>query len=94
LLFALVIAVGLTLIFALLYRNVGSWALWWMFSLLIFLAARAGGVWITPVGPKLFGQSWLPFLLAGLFLALLLASAPAGSHHYRNSRRAWQDGLH
>ncbi len=74
-LFAMVVAVGLTLIFAKLLRNVGPWALWWMFLLLVFLAAWAGGVWITPVGPQLFGRYWLPFLLAGLFFALLLAAA-------------------
>lgn len=75
LLFALVVALGLTLIFAGLFRNAGPWALWWMFLLLVFLAAWAGGVWITPIGPQLFGRYWLPFLLAGLFFALLLAAA-------------------
>jgi hypothetical protein len=39
----------------------------------IFLGTWAGGVWITPIGPSLWGIKWLPFFLAGLLLALLLA---------------------
>jgi hypothetical protein len=34
----------------------------------------AGGVWVTPVGPPIFGVYWLPFLLIGLFVVLLIAA--------------------
>lgn len=40
---------------------------------MIFLGKWAGGIWIRPVGPALWGIKWLSFLLAGLLLALLLA---------------------
>jgi hypothetical protein len=45
--------------------------------LVLFLGVWAGGVWFTPVGPPLFGGYWLPFVLMGIFLALLtVALAP------------------
>lgn len=72
LLFALVIAVLLTGLFGLLFRRMtmGSGIL--LFFLVLFLTSWAGGVWLTPFGPPLFGVSWLSFLFIGLFVALLL----------------------
>lgn len=46
--------------------------------MLIFLLSWAGGVWLTPMGPPLLGAYWLPFLLVGLTVALLLAAVPMG----------------
>ena len=74
-LFAAVFAVLLTLIFTTLFRRKGPWSRGMVFFLLVFLAAWAGGIWLLPFGPTLFGVSWLPFLLAGLFVALILAAA-------------------
>jgi len=75
LLFALAVALLLTAIFAAGFRNRGPWAAWWVFLLVVFLAAWAGGVWITPFGPLLFDTYWLPILVVGLIFALLLAAA-------------------
>jgi hypothetical protein len=45
--------------------------------LILFLATWAGGVWAKPFGPSLWGVSWLPFILAGLMIVLILVvSAP------------------
>jgi hypothetical protein len=76
LLFALVVALLLTAVFSLGFRNPGPWGVWWVFLLVIFLAAWAGGVWVTPFGPPLFDTYWLPILFVGLFFALLLAAIP------------------
>lgn len=71
--FALTIAFVLTLLFALIMQRGGRrTGFFWLFWV-IFLGTWAGGIWIRPVGPSLWGIKWLPFLLAGLLLALLLA---------------------
>ncbi|MFW6365262.1 MAG: hypothetical protein ACOC2H_02170 [Spirochaetota bacterium] len=54
----------------------GLWAGFITFFLVIFLASWAGGLWMTPFGPVLFGVYWLPFLLVGTFVALILGAHP------------------
>ena len=79
-LFALLVAVLLSMLFLPLaapYRERagGSSGALLFFFLVLFFATWAGGVWLTPVGPALWGGYWLPFVLIGLFVALLLAAA-------------------
>ncbi|MFW6180534.1 MAG: hypothetical protein ACOC8N_02210 [Spirochaetota bacterium] len=74
-LFALGIGLMLTAVFAGLLGRSGPWASIPVFFAIIFLASWAGGVWIAPVGPALFGVYWVPFLIFGLIIALLLAAA-------------------
>jgi len=73
-LFAIGIALILTAIFAGLLRRRGPWASFLGFFAVVFLAAWAGGVWIRPVGPVLKGVYWLPFLLFGFVVAIILAA--------------------
>lgn len=75
LLFALVIGLLLTALFALLFNTRGPWEVIWVFLLIIVLGAWVGGLWLVPFGPVLFDVAWVPFLLAGLFFALILAAA-------------------
>jgi hypothetical protein len=42
--------------------------------LALFLPIWAGGIWLGPMGPAVFGMYFLPFLLIGLGVALLLAA--------------------
>ena len=42
--------------------------------LMTMLVVWAGGVWLTPVGPALWGGYWLPFVLVGIVFTLVLAS--------------------
>ncbi len=52
----------------------GPWNNLGTLFLVIFLITWAGGLWITPMGPMMFGGYWLPsMIIAGLF-ALLLAN--------------------
>lgn len=45
--------------------------------IVLFLGAWVGGIWLAPFGPTLWGVTWVPFLLAALFVMfLLLAVAP------------------
>ncbi|NIS37834.1 hypothetical protein GWN26_02345 [Candidatus Saccharibacteria bacterium] len=73
-LFAFIIAVVLSGIFVLIIRRYGPWPRSFMFFIIIFLAAWAGGVWMNPVGPTIKGSTWMPFLFVGLIFALLLAA--------------------
>jgi len=57
-------------------RRTGPWASFLFLFFALFLATWAGGIWITPVGrPFLGGIYWLPFLMAGVVFALLMAAA-------------------
>ena len=46
----------------------------WLF-LIIFLTTWAGGIWLKPVGPTLWGVHFLTFLLVGLTTVLFLIIA-------------------
>ena len=43
----------------------------WLF-LMIFLATWAGGTWLKPFGPTLWGIHWLAFLLVGIIIVMFL----------------------
>jgi hypothetical protein len=44
-----------------------------LFLFFIFLALIwAGGTWSAPYGPTLWGAYWLPFLMIGLFLGIII----------------------
>ncbi len=83
LLFSLVIACIFTAIFAAGFRKHKTVPVLLGFLIILFLATCAVGIWMTPVGPLLFGVSWLPFLIVGLLVALLLTAiiAPARPPH-------------
>lgn len=74
---ALLVAIALCGVFTLAARKGGRRrGVLWLF-LVIFLATWAGGIWMKPWGPVMWGIHWLTFLLVGLILALiLLVSAP------------------
>ncbi|GMU21732.1 MAG: hypothetical protein AMXMBFR13_18220 [Phycisphaerae bacterium] len=59
----------------------------WVAALFIFFillaASWAGGIWLTPFGPILWGVYWLPFLLVGLIVALLIGSMAAPARRPR-----------
>jgi hypothetical protein len=55
------------------------------FFLILFFASLAGGIWLTPIGPPLWGGFWASFLVVGIFVALLLVAAgdPPRSYRFR-----------
>ncbi|MEZ5361894.1 MAG: hypothetical protein R2748_05980 [Bryobacterales bacterium] len=85
LLFALVIAVVLFILFGSTLTGVGRpgrtgpKAL--MFFLILFFVIWAGGLWLIPFGPTLFGVGWGRFLAAGLVVVLILAASRPLGHH-------------
>ncbi len=72
--FAFIIALLLVLLFSTLFRDRTPWGSFWLFLLIVVLVTWAGGLWIAPFGPTLFNVTWLPFLLIGIFVVLLLAA--------------------
>ncbi|MFO7985832.1 MAG: hypothetical protein R6U38_08190 [Desulfatiglandaceae bacterium] len=74
-LIALLIALLLTAIFAGALRGHRFGTALIFFFVVLLLGTWAGGVWITPLGPRLWGVSWLSFVLVGLFFALVLTAA-------------------
>lgn len=60
-----------------------------MFVFLIVLAVTwAGGIWTAPFGPPLWGSYWLPFLIVGFVVALLIAAMIPRKRRRRRGRRA------
>jgi len=42
--------------------------------LILFLATWAGGIWLVPIGPRLWGVAWGSFVVVGLVVALLIGA--------------------
>lgn len=76
LLFALIVALIFTAVFAGGLRRPGPWAGWWWFFVIVLLAGMIAALWVEPIGPPLWGvATWLPILWLALLFALLLAAA-------------------
>ena len=57
------------------------------FFLILLLPIWAGGAWLGPMGPTIFGMSALPFLVVGLGVTLLLvAVTPSLRNHDQDSQ--------
>lgn len=52
----------------------GPWGAFWVFLLILVLAAWAGRLWIAPAGPVIWGYAWLPVVFWVLFIALLIGA--------------------
>ncbi len=60
-------------------RGPGPWAGFVFFFVLLFLATWAGGLWVLPWRPMMWGGvPWLSFLVVGVLVALLLAALLPG----------------
>ena len=46
--------------------------------LLVFLATWAGGIWLVPFGPKLWGVAWATFVVVALFVVMLVGAVSNG----------------
>jgi hypothetical protein len=74
LIFALILAMILAAVFGAGFRK-HQWGVDLVFFfILLFLFTWAGGIWITPFGPLVWGVPFFSFLLVGLLFALLLAA--------------------
>lgn len=85
--FSLFIAITITAIFTLFFRNTGPWGGFWIFFLIIFLVAMIAGEWTTPVGPHLYGFYWVPAVFLALVVAFIIAAATPTPGGMRPTRR-------
>lgn len=69
----------ITTIFAVVIKKRGPWSSFWPFFTILFLVVFATEAWVGPIGPNFNDIYWLPPLVVGLAVALLLAAAtPTG----------------
>lgn len=64
-------------------RRRGPWGAFWVFLLILILAAWVGRLWITPAGPLIWGYGWLPVLFWVFMIALLIGIASPGEDDRR-----------
>jgi hypothetical protein len=72
--FAIVITLVVTVLFAYFFRRGGSWAWVALFFFALFFGTWAVGAWL-PFGPRLWGSAWLAYLAAAVVLGMIFASA-------------------
>jgi amino acid transporter len=71
---ALVVSVVITVIAVVAGRK-GPWGTAWTFFLILFLSLWIVSIYIRSVGPVYLGIAWVPIIIAGILLAVLLAAA-------------------
>lgn len=92
LIFAILVAAVFTLLFVLGLRRRGPWNNFFVFFLIILLTVWAAALWVGPVGPAFYGIYWLPLIMVGLFVAILLASfRPSIRSGTQTARQAYEE---
>jgi hypothetical protein len=74
LIFSIFLALVISVIFTWIIRRKGPRKGFFWFFLAIFLAIFTAGIWGKPAGAPLTGLNLVPFLLAGVLVALLLTA--------------------
>ena len=70
-------------IVSLAFGTKGPWGNLLWFFLVVSLFAWAGGVWLVPFGPTLWGIGWLPIIFMGILVSLLLTAASPRTRRWR-----------
>jgi hypothetical protein len=84
LLVALLVGLILTALFSIVIGRTGPWNSLILFFIIIFLGTWAGGLWLRPVGPSLYGYYWITYLIVGILIAVIIA---ASSPEYSRRKR-------
>jgi hypothetical protein len=61
----------------------GPWPNIVWFFLVLFFATWAIGVWADPVGPQIYGVSWVGFFVTAVLIGLLIAAATPSDRRRR-----------
>jgi hypothetical protein len=79
LLLALIVALlfAVILVYGFGRRAAGPMSGFLFFFGLLFFAVWAGSVWITPIGPELWGVPWMTMMIVGLVVAMIIAAVAA-----------------
>lgn len=73
--YLLIVAIAITLVFSLLLRLRGPWGSIWATFIIILFAVIAASFWVEPAGPLYRDIYYMPPLVVGILVALLLAAA-------------------
>jgi amino acid transporter len=84
---ALVFGVVIVFILSALFGTKGPWGSLLWFFMVVVLFSWAGGVWLRPYGPIYMGVGWLPIILVGVFIAILLTAVSPRNPRYRFASR-------
>lgn len=80
------VALLITLFFEYILSIRGPWGSFWSFFAVILLGVVAADLWVTPIGPFYMDIYWIPPLISGLFIALILAAATPPTTRRRRSK--------
>lgn len=72
---AALIALVLTISSAFFLGNRGPWGSMWTFFLVLFLALSTVSIYVAPIGPMYRGIAWVPIVVAGVIVTVLLIAA-------------------
>jgi len=92
LVFALAFGLLIVWIVSIVFGTRGPWGSFLWFFLVVSLFAWAGGIWLVPFGPRLWGIGWIPIIFMGFLVSMLLTAASPRNPRWRR-RRASQEGL-
>ena len=72
---AALIALVLTVASVFFLGRKGPWGSMWTFFLVLFLTLSTVSIYVAPIGPVYWGIAWIPIVVAGIIVTLLLMAA-------------------
>ena len=84
---ALVVGMIIVLIVSRAFGTKGPWGSLVWFFLVVSLFAWAGGVWLVPFGPMFWGIGWLPIIIMGFLVSLILTAASPRTPRWRRASK-------
>lgn len=82
---AALIALILTVVSVFFLGKRGPWGSMWTFFLVLFLTLSVVSIYVAPIGPVYWGIAWIPIVVAGLIVTILLIAAMP--HPVKNNSR-------
>ncbi|MFW5804561.1 MAG: hypothetical protein ACOCWG_04965 [bacterium] len=73
--FIVIIALLIGLLFYYVFKTTGPWSSFWTFFLVLLLAGLTASLWVEPIGPSYYDVAFIPLTFIILLFAILLAAA-------------------
>ena len=84
---ALIVGLIIVSIVSRAFGTKGPWGSLLWFFLVVSLFAWAGGVWLVPFGPMFWGIGWLPIIIMGFLVSLILTAASPRTPRWRRASK-------
>jgi hypothetical protein len=84
---ALIVGLIIVSIISRAFGTKGPWGSLLWFFLVVSLFAWAGGVWLVPFGPMFWGIGWLPIIIMGFLVSLILTAASPRTPRWRRASK-------